>query len=101
MEAFEFDFTNLIPLSNGMYAEDLGDGEYMIFDMNMVPLGTLTLPEGMELEDFVINFWIPLGGTDPGVVPKTGDRIVGFVIIVSLLTCLGIVFLSKRKRFYA
>lgn len=58
--------SHLIKLQNGWYVEDLGDGLYLIFDENRVPLGYVQLKDGEDIKQWSdFNNLIPLDGLHP------------------------------------
>jgi len=99
----------LIPLANGWFAKDLGDGLYEIFDSNGVPLGYIQLKDGENIEDF--EDWdrlvplFPFPDEDvteaPKPIPKTGDILmIAIFMLVTAAFGIGVALRKKVKRFF-
>jgi pilin isopeptide linkage protein len=98
-----------IPLINGWFAKDLGDGLYEIFDNNGTPLGYVQLKDGESIEDWEdYDNLIPLVSLTPEEIietpkpiPQTGD-VLPIVIFVLTVAVLGVGFAARKKvkRFF-
>jgi hypothetical protein len=98
---------DLIPLNNGWFAKDLGDGLYEIFDNNCAPLGIVEINDGESIEDWddYDNF-IPLANTTPDDTtekvpdlpipsPQTGDNI-HIILGLWILMAAGLSIFKKK-----
>ena len=93
-----------IPLPNGWFAADLGEGYYEIFDANGTAKGIVILADDIDIQDCDIDFieanLIPLGDIqdvpeEPARPnPQTGDAL--WVVLGLLLTAAGAVIFKKR-----
>lgn len=77
--------------------------EYLIIDEDMVPLGTITVPEGMYIDEIdVLDNLIPLGTFVTPIPerdnPKTGDSLAATLLAAAALVGALIMLLYLRKR---
>jgi pilin isopeptide linkage protein len=101
-----------IPLNNGWYALELGDGVYEIFDANGNPLGIIYLPDGMDIVDYdgvnlpiepivPIELIVPIEPIDNIIIsetqrpnPRTGNsNFIGVFLICGA----ALIILKKKK----
>ncbi|MCL2816403.1 MAG: hypothetical protein FWD23_17550, partial [Oscillospiraceae bacterium] len=99
-----------IPLSNGWFAVDLGDGLYEIFGENGVPLGFVwfdgDITDWEDFDDLIpfANFLWPdeaVAEPEPKPVPKTGDGldvIFSMLVLMALGAFSGISLLRRKAR---
>jgi len=104
IEYYEDMPTDRIPLKNGWFAVDLGDGLYEIFDSNGTPLGFIQLKPGENIEDFddwdrlvpLIPFPDEKEPEPPKKIPQTGD-ILMIAIFMLIAAVLGIAVAVRKK----
>ncbi|GHU35742.1 hypothetical protein FACS1894105_04950 [Clostridia bacterium] len=94
-----------IPLGDGYFAEDLGDGRYLIYDGDE-PIGYIQLEEGEEIEDLldILDRLVPLAGfgdedeaKDAKPNPKTGEAATPIIAAILAMISLGASVQMGRK----
>ena len=99
---------DLIPLNNGWFAKNLGDGLYEIFDDACAPLGIVQLNGGESIEDWEdYDSLIPFADSAiddttsaasdlPIPSPQTGDNSIHIILGLWILTAAGLYIFKKR-----
>ena len=73
--------------------------EYLILNEEMVPLGTITLPEGMYIDEIdVLDQLIPLGFIPERDNPQTGDSLTATLLMMAALAGALVTLLNLKKR---
>jgi len=97
-----------IPLENGYFAEDLGDGLFRIYDEDGIPLGYVLLEEGasiLDWDDFdsllptdALFVTVSTGESEPPKPnPKTSDYFIALLSVCASLAAIKIYYVYKKR----